>query len=340
MSNTSNMISTTNTSNQSQTGIFIPLEYILIDQISSAIRVAVLLPLAVFLNIFALIAYRYFDRKPTVYFLRSLAIADIFLPLVGADGFAYSASYSGCIMFIFPGFGFYIWGVSMMNLVALAVDQTLAIVFPLKYIIIMTKTRVCIILLSIWFIPLCLIYGISAIVTYIRYVPFSKIKHLCFFLQEKDEEKSLIDALTVCLLSLTVISLLIITALYLKDYSIAKKVFANTRQRSSETKMNYHALRTTVMLVVCLVLTTGPLIVEQMLRMLDIVIALLHIFAPLMCLMNAIMNPIIILLRMRRVREQYSVICCCLCQRCCQKPKQEQSVFRMTESHKTSSKYD
>ena len=133
-----------------------------------AIVIWLMLPLPSVVNILALLAYRNISRKLTVYFLRNLAV--VYLMTCVPYIMFYAFNYEGtCAMILFGNTLIYNVAVAVSSTLILVIDQSIAIIKPLRYRVAMTTSKAIFAIAMCWFIPAFGVYGFSVCATYINY---------------------------------------------------------------------------------------------------------------------------------------------------------------------------
>ena len=281
----------------------------------------VLLPTAIVLNIVALIAYRKVQRKPTVYFLRNIAVVDLIVPVYWFIRFALANTLCNLVFHIL----LLIHGasVAVTSIVILITDQLLTIVYPLRYPIFMSKSKSISLIISAWLLPAVSTFGVAFIIQYIVYVEeYPQLvkqyqKNVTFCSAVINEYIYNVPLLGLALL--TSVSIVAILLMYLKIYSIARRSNSSLSADAQTYSKNKKALVTTLIILGNLVVFwCPPSVMFALISNKAISSSSWHSIVVRLSIMwtflNLITDPIIICLRMKDVKAQYQRICCkCIC---------------------------
>ena len=292
-----------------------------------------LLPSALIMNIIALVVYgRHVKRKPTVYFLRNLAASDLLIP-VAMCLIILGRIDHGCVGFMFVHFFMYLGAVTINAVIALVAEQLLRLVYPGREIF--TKLVLGLSLLVLWTLPVVVVYVIPLVYYYVEYSNFEdSAKYDTKFCDYLSRGSIFFNKAVVRVwVAYCFVCLAAIFAIYISIYVMIRRMLhiqstgeagsrVHKEEESRETQTRNEMLKLTVMLLICLIVFWGPLLVAW------IILSNINVYGEginyyflwqvisLFTLLNPIMDPIIVLLRMSDVKKGFHVVCCCCCLRC------------------------
>ena len=271
----------------------------------------VLALVAFLLNCTAFVSYRDI-RKPTVLFLRNLAVADgitavAFPPAYWIPPYAIvdicSEEY-GCFYFLAHAVVLCFTAFSFTGVVGLVLNQTLANVSPFRYRGSWSQAKRIICIVILWILPplfliLTIMYG------FFLHKDTQNNQPFCEFVSTRKVKRFG----KILWVAAALLALLVVVAMYVKVYFVARRVFAGRRmEQKEEMKRNLRAVKTTVVILVCLLACWVPIVVCMAVRTNrlsrtkhSLVVAILWTWT----LVNSIASPIIVIVRMKQVRNAY-----------------------------------
>lgn len=208
----------------------------------------------------------------TKIFMTSLTIADFFLgwlliPMIitivaKTNHFVTPLQHTACL--IHATFYMMVLSAGLMSLLAVTFDRYLHVSRPLRYNLIMTKTKACFIVLTCWIWPL--LATVAYITTYSEALVFNKRSGYCF-MDARDQSTAFVILYT---FSFAVIPLSVVIILYIKMLFIAKEHATRMQRRVihsgqsnniSSTRMIPHAraLKTFLLITLGIGVTHTPI---------------------------------------------------------------------------------
>ena len=311
----------------------------------------ILLPAGVILNIIAIIVFiHHVNRKPTVHFLRSLALSDILIPVSILLLHAFREE-KGCFGFGSMHFFMYLGAVTINAVLALVSEQLVKLIFPGREVF--DKTRTVLALVVLWFLPAIVVYIIPLVYYSVRYNHFeSVISEDYTFCQYLRTQSLFIDEVVVRVwVAYCFIALAAIFVMYILLYVNIRKLLGSSsstegirdEQAIQDAKARNEMMKITILLLLCLVVFWGPIlvcwiIVTSWSERVYQEHLLLWQFITLFTLLNPIVDPIIVIARMPDVRKGFREICCCCCIHFCWKRKgnlEEEKTVMYTKTANT-----
>ena len=279
--------------------------------------------LSFILNCIAFLAYRHV-HFPQSCFLQNLAVADGILPVVvifqqWLPPFVLidrcHVNY-GCAYFYSNAFGYYIAAMSLLSLAGLVANHMIAILYPFNYPDLLSTKRTALAFICLWGLPLvCIVF-----ITLYAFILYSVAdddanEPFCEVLSSDD----VISVGRFVWIALALLVIIIIVGFYSKVYIVAKRSSSwkgRVNKDGEDVKRNIKALKTTVFLLVSLILS-WCFIVACMAAityglddsMHHLAVDMFHIWL----IINTISDPIIVILRVQQVKVAYrQLFRCCL----------------------------